>query len=71
MNYLVSRLQDQTKVKLTRSVDIYHTYPPNLSNQDDDTNSSTAILFLTDFYGIASTNNKLCKTPPPPSLCFY
>jgi hypothetical protein len=59
VKHLVSRLQDQTKAKLTRSVDIYHAYPLNQSRHDDEKNSSTAILFLTDFYGIASINNKL------------
>jgi hypothetical protein len=43
--------------RLTRSVDIYHAYPRNQSRHDDGKNSSTAILFLTDFYGIALINN--------------
>lgn len=45
--------------KLTREVDIYYTYPRNQSSKDDKKNTSTAVLFLTDFYGIASINNKL------------
>ena len=45
--------------KLTREVDIYHAYPRNQSSEDDEKNTSTAVLFLTDFYGIASINNKL------------
>ena len=45
--------------KLTREVDIYHAYPRNQSSKDDEKNTSTAVLFLTDFYGIASINNKL------------
>ncbi|KAF2675729.1 alpha/beta-hydrolase [Lentithecium fluviatile CBS 122367] len=44
------------QIKNVNGVQVYHSYPPH---RNYDHNSTKAVLFVTDFYGIASLNNKL------------
>ncbi|KAF3004284.1 hypothetical protein E8E13_008498 [Curvularia kusanoi] len=50
-------------IKNVGGIDIYHAYPrkhhSKHGSKNDTNNSSTAILFITDFYGLPSINNRL------------